>query len=176
MRLTFKIHDINSVASAGDHDLPVLSNNEEDTPLLPGRTRSWLTMRYGTTRKCVSNKAALLILLWSFVVGLLSAMLLNPEIYMRMFPHSISLVAYGVVVIFTCFFPLAGILADIKYGRYKTVVTSLFIVLVDLLLGAFVTAVGVAIILSATYNDLVAIMSIVSCVLGGILRLRGFIA
>ena len=109
--------EINSVASAGD--LPVLNNNYEDTPLLPGKTRSWLAMRYGNTRKCVSNKAALLILLWSFVVGLLNAMMLNPQMYLRMFISSLSLIAYGVVVIFSCFFPLAGILADIKFGRYN---------------------------------------------------------
>ena len=120
------MQEIDSVGSAGD---VLVGNNEEDTPLLPGRTRSWLAMRYVTTRKCVSNKAALLILLWSFVVGLLSGMLLNPEMYLRIYVSSISLVVYGCVVFFTLFFPLAGILADIKYGRHKTVVNSLFIVL-----------------------------------------------
>ena len=112
-----------------------VSAGDEDTPLLPGRRRSWLAMRYGNTRKCVSNKAALLILLWSFVVGLCGAMLLNPEMYLRIFSLMYSLAAYGVVVIFTCFFPLAGILADIKFGRYKTVVTSLFIVLLAVVFG-----------------------------------------
>ena len=95
-------------------EVPTISTDNEDTPLLPGRTRSWLAMRYGNTRKCVSNKAALLILLWSFVVGLWGAMLLNPEMYLRIFSLTSSIVAYGVVVVFTCFFPLAGILADIK--------------------------------------------------------------
>ena len=113
-------------------EVPTISTDNEDTPLLPGRTRSWLAMRYGNTRKCVSNKASLLILLWSFVVGLCGAILLNPEMYLRIFSFLYSLGAYGVVVVFTCFFPLAGILADIKFGRYKTVVTSLFIVLLTL--------------------------------------------
>ena len=110
------------------------SAGDEDTPLLPGRRRSWLAMRYGNTRKCVSNKAALLILLWSFVVGLWGAMLLNPEMYLSILAFIYSFATYGVVVIFTCFSPLAGILADIKFGRYKTVVTSLFIVLLAVLL------------------------------------------
>ena len=109
-----------------------VSAGDEDTPLLPVRRRSWLAMRYGNTRKCVSNKAALLILLWSFVVGLCGAMLLNPEMYLRILTSTLSIMAYGVVVVFTCFFPLAGILADIKFGRHKTVVTSLFIVLLTL--------------------------------------------
>ena len=118
-----------------------VSAGDEDTPLLPGRRRSWLAMRYGNTRKCVSNKAALLILLWSFVVGLCGAMLLNPEMYLRIFSLMYSLGAYGVVVVFTCFFPLAGILADIKFGRYKTVATSLFIVLLTFSLGVVFAAI-----------------------------------
>ena len=109
--------------------------NSEDTSLLPVRS-SMLARRYGNTRKCVSSKAALLILLWSFVVGLLSAMLLNPGDCMTIFPLEAPLGAYGAVVVFTCFFPLAGILADIKFGRYKTVTTSLFIVLLATLLAA----------------------------------------
>ena len=167
------MQEIDSVTSAGD--IPV-HNHDEDTPLLPGRTRSWLAMRYGNTRKCVSNKAALLILLWSFVIGLLSAMMLNPEIYMRMFPYSISLVAYGFVVIFTCFFPLAGILADIKFGRYKIVVTSLLIVLLDPLLGAIVTAVGIGIPSSTDYESVGIAIFIVFCVLGGILTIIFYVA
>ena len=122
-------------------EVPTVSTDNEDTPLLPGRTRSWLAMRYGNTRKCVSNKAALLILLWSFVVGLWGAMLLNPEMYLHIFAFTFSAAAYGGVVVFTCFFPLAGILADIKFGRYKTVVTSLFIVLLTLSLGVAFAAI-----------------------------------
>ena len=55
---------------------------------------------------------------------------------MTILPLEVSLGAYGAVVVFTCFFPLAGILADIKFGRYKTVTTSLFIVLLATLLAA----------------------------------------
>ena len=105
-----------------------VDNDDDNTPQVPGRTRSWLAMRYGNTRKCVSNKAALLILLWSFVVGLLSGMLMNPELYLRFLKFKYYIINYGCIVIYTLFFPLAGILADIKFGRYKTVVTSLFTV------------------------------------------------
>ena len=77
-------------------------------------------MRYGRSRKCVSSKAALLILLWSFVIGLLSGLFLNPDLYLTIVTFSFP--TYGGVVVFTCFFPLAGFCADIQYGRYKTVV------------------------------------------------------
>ena len=158
---------MHSFASADDVQV---DSHDEDTPLLPGRTRSWLAMRYGNTRKCVSNKAALLILLWSFMVGLLNAMLLNPEMYIRIYKSREFyeyLIVYGVIVIFTFFFPLAGILADIKFGRYKTVVNSLFIVLLTVLLVILVAAAGVII---AYYLEIEAI-TIASLVLGGILTI-----
>ena len=133
--------EVDSIVSASG--VPV-DNHNEDTPLLPGRTRSWLAMRYGNTRKCVSSKAALLILLWSFVVELCfgCVLVLYPGITIQkaegIINMAVALTAYmsGGAVIFTCFFPLAGILGDIKYGRYKTVVISLYIVLPALLLVA----------------------------------------
>ena len=133
--------EVDSIVSASG--VPV-DNHDEDTPLLPGRTRSWLAMRYGNTRKCVSSKAALL--LWGFVVGLLSGLVLYPGITIQkaegIINMAVALTAYmsGGTVIFTCFFPLAGILGDIKYGRYKIVVNSLYIVLPALLLAAGIVA------------------------------------
>ena len=41
---------------------------------------------------------------------------------------------YGGIALITCFFPLAGILADIRFGRYKTIITSIYLVLISLLL------------------------------------------
>ena len=88
---------------------------------------SWLGVRYGRSRKCVSSKAALLILLWTFVVVFLRGML-NPDLILTTFPDTIVMpFVYGNAVIFTCFFPLAGFCADTRCGRYKTVVTSLCI-------------------------------------------------
>ena len=141
------------------------ASHDEDTPLLQGRTRYWLAMRYGNTRKCVSSKAALLILLWGFVVGLLSGLLINLEIYnSRSGTFGISF--YGGAVIISCFFPLAGILADIKYGRYKTVVTSLYIVLLAVLLAA---AIGTIIASAVLFEwPLALIVYIVFGILGGI--------
>ena len=142
--------------------LPV-DNHDEDTPLLSWRTRSRLAMRYGNTRKCVSSKAALLILLWSFVVGLLSGLLINLELYDSR-RGGFGILFYGGAVIISCFFPLAGILADIKYGRYKTVVTSLYIVLLAVLPAAAI----VAITTSAVLFEWSLALIVVFGVLGGI--------
>ena len=51
----------------------------EDTPLVQQARSLWSSL-YHIRHKCVASKAALLILLWSFLVGLLSGMLLNPDL------------------------------------------------------------------------------------------------
>ena len=149
-----------------------VDNDDDDTPQVPGRTRSWLATRYGNTRKCVSNKAALLILLWSFVVGLLSGMLMNPELYLRFLKFKYYIITYVCVVIYTLFFPLAGILADIKFGRYKTVVTSLFTVSLAVLP-------SIAILVTALFGNMKKLISdVVASVvyyLGGIILYVGLI-
>ena len=67
----------------------------------------------------------------------LGGMFLNPDVAVQL-PYIYDtviflLLIYGVIAIITCFFPLAGILADVKFGRYKTIVTSICIVLVSLI-------------------------------------------
>ena len=110
------------------------SDPPADIPLLSGKTRShWLALRYRTTRKCVNSKAALLVLLWSFLVGLLSGALLNPDLSVTVLVNAgFAFAAYSVVALLTCFHPLAGFLADTKYGRFRTVVSSTWLVVVSL--------------------------------------------
>ena len=153
------MEEISSITSIGNHD--------EVSYLLPGRRRSWLAMRYGNTRKCVSNKAALLILLWSFVVGLLRVMLLYTKVYLSIVVHITIFIGYGMTVVFTCFLPLAGILADIRFGRYKTIVNSLSLVLIAVFLAPGVAAI---VTFSIIYWWSLATL-IVLCLLGGILFL-----
>ena len=110
----------------------------EDTPLVE-LSRPLLSSLYRTRRrKCVTSKAALLILLWSFLVGVWGGMLLNPDLVVATIWHfddvAITLGIYIGIALITCFFPLAGILADIKYGRYKTIITSICLVLLSLIL------------------------------------------
>ena len=155
------MQEIDSMVSA---NFELVNDHDEDTSL-PGRTRHWLAARYGTTRKCISSKAALLILLWSFVLGLLSGFALYPDVYWRNFNSGTAIIyvlPYGGVSIINCFFPLAGILADIKYGRYKIVVLSIYIVLLAVML---VTGIAAVITLGTLFWKPLAI---VFGVLGGI--------
>ena len=117
------------------------SNLYEHTPLLrkTGRT-SWATLRrrYKNTRKCVSSKGALAILLWSFTVSTIYYLLLNPGAFTQQKLHHNSsltnIIVYGAVAIIFFFYPIAGYLADNKYGRYKTVVVSLWLLVPSLIL------------------------------------------
>ena len=111
------------------------SRSDENASLL-GKVKTFslfvCAQRYNSTRKFVSSKAALLILLWSFVLGLWNGVALNPDLYLRNFIISYALCGYFLVAFICCFFPLAGFLADIKYGRYKTVEWSLYLLLISI--------------------------------------------
>ena len=109
-------------------------NLDENTPLLSkyGHT-SWssLKCRYRNTRKCISSKGALAILMWSFVVSTLHYLFLNPAAYLSLeYIQNASItfiIVYGTTATIFRFYPIAGNLADNKYGRYKTVVFSLWL-------------------------------------------------
>ena len=177
----FPMEEINPVVSYSgstadlEREVQLQDNKFEDSPLLPKRsTFKWLAVRYGRSRKCVSSKAALLILLWSFVVGLLSGMFLNPDLYPTIVVDPIALTAYGGAVIFTCFFPLAGFCADTRCGRYKTVVTSLWILLVSVPMLLVAVGLILVILFLAEEGILIVCGSVVSIVI--LVGLIGFTA
>ena len=135
-----------------------INSDDEAAPLLVKKTSSTLwsrcILRYKTTRKCVSSKSALLILLWSFVLGLWNGIPLNPDLFLRNFTFIYSFAGYGFMALVFCFFPLAGFLADVKYGRYKMVTRSLCTFLFSapplVILGAILL--GGAVLLIAAIN------------------------
>ena len=121
-----------SSSSSDDPATPLIQREDRDS-LRPvqGAARS-LRVRYRRTRKCITSKATLIVLLWSLAVSLVYSVVFNPDIYVQIFSSSISwagLIPYGIVPIVLCFFPLAGFLADTKFGRYKTVTVSLYIIM-----------------------------------------------
>ena len=90
------------------------------------------------TRCCVKSKSGILILLWTSLISLSLMTVLNQNLYLSigslLFEHrsivfSIQVtppVVYSLFAILYLFYPLAGCLADIRCGRYKTVVCSLW--------------------------------------------------
>ena len=123
--------------SARDRGEVDTDNETEQTPLL-GHThqRSAVGSR-STSRKscCVKSKAAVTILLWVSLVTLLFGYV-QYTILLSLFKVKSVTVAYfqeyvptlyGVLALLYLFYPLAGCLADVKYGRYKTVIRSLWL-------------------------------------------------
>ena len=134
---------------------------DETTPLLVKKTSStWWSrcvLKCKTTRKCVSSKSALLILFWCFGLGLWNGLALNPDLYLRNFTLIYTLAGYGFVALVFCFFPLAGFLADVKYGRYKMVVRSLCLLLITIPL-LVVAAGGITVSILVKISDVPVIL------------------
>ena len=87
-------------------------------------------IRYHATDKFIKSKAAILILAWILILGVL---FWGDHLY-----TSISIVHKDlrwIIAIYIlnglplCLYPLAGMLADNKYGRYKTIMGSLYLLL-----------------------------------------------
>ncbi len=74
---------------------------------------------------CVSSKAALITLIWSFCIGIVCGLASNPSKYFILLKQWISSVIYIGDAISLCFYPLSGYLADNVLGRYKIITTSL---------------------------------------------------
>ena len=91
-------------------------------------------------RCCVKSKAALLILFSSSLVSLSLTTLVHPNTYLSLgslvFEHKsvvrsiqvIPPVVYSLFALLYLFYPLAGCLADILCGRYKTAIHSLWFI------------------------------------------------
>lgn len=152
--------------------------DNEGTPLLHVGSQShcswlsWLAMRCGGTRKCVSSKAVLLILLWAFATQLAMFVWIPTNfvfIASLLTDSNETLVSYfmGVSydIVFYSFYPLAGFLADVKYGRYKTIFVSLCLILVSLII--FLLVVGPLVAVAIATSSRIAL--ILLCVSGSIL-------
>ena len=110
----------------------------DDNTLFLGNTvrSSWATLkrRYRNTRKYIISKGALAILVWMFTAStlyyfILKHLLTEIEYYNIAYTSTTYIIVYSVLAIIFCFYPMAGYLADNKYGRYKTVVFSLWLLL-----------------------------------------------
>jgi len=102
----------------------------EMTPLVGGRT--WLVHSKSILSKYsknvfVSSKAAIVILFWNFAINLVYGFVFVPSNYIHY--HATSyLVSFGIAILLA-FSPVAGFLADVKFGRYKTVLYSMWLIL-----------------------------------------------
>jgi len=88
-----------------------------------------------SSHKCIFSKAAQLTLFWAFLIGVIFGYFYNlslPTIVNKNNEYRLITI-YIIVASFYCFYPLAGFLADVRFGRYKTILGSiqtLFVLLV----------------------------------------------
>ena len=91
-----------------------------------------LLSKFNSRRCCPwSSKAALIVLIWNWIVSLGISSFLDPGwlntnnttgFYIL---SNIVTALYGFGTLLYLFYPLAGCLADIRWGRHKTVINSL---------------------------------------------------
>ena len=126
---------------------PLTSNlyeEETDPPLLASGYCMKVKAKFRSRHFWLcSSKAALIILVWNLIIAFGLVGLMDPTIYTFVYINmydvgTISLIIrstlYGFNAFVFLFYPLAGYLADIRWGRHKTVVNSLCFIMWTLIL------------------------------------------
>ena len=95
-----------------------------NTPLLPVTGVSTRKPKWRFTC-CIRSKAARLVLLWNFAVLLLYRILYNIDVVMQVSGTSSFMLVSSIILLFIAVFsPVAGLLTDIRFSRYRAVVYS----------------------------------------------------
>jgi hypothetical protein len=118
--------------------LLVNTASEEDSSPLQPQKRACISCP-PSKHLCLPSKAAILILLWTAIVGAMYNMIVGfaavEEIDRSRINSSISIyepLPYAILAFVMMFYPLSGFIADVCCGRLKTVVISLIILLLCL--------------------------------------------
>ena len=148
---------IETVLHSPVNDRVVKNADTETTQLVTMKSakRKFMFQRVNRT-VLIKSKAISMILFWNSLVYLLygSLLLVNPENVFLLNANALSLlfsrsmgyaigsvsllnivgcVVYGVIAVWLLFYPLAGYLADVRYGRYKVVTFGLKLIWFGLL-------------------------------------------
>ena len=128
------------IDSVADRDELYTHNKQkenEQTPFLETRKRQAVGgTRLKYRRYCFNSKAGLFILFWNLLISLTLAPLLDTGYYLKLLDrylfhlkqYTIVTSFFGFAAIFYLFYPLAGYLADVRCGRYKSVFYSVWFI------------------------------------------------
>ena len=106
-------------------------------------------------RYCLwSSKAVILILVWNLIISIGLKSFFDPSLYTTMFTLPVDYyyfeymsmiygLSYGISALLFVFYPLAGFLADVCWGRYATVRNSLCFLLWSMVLLLFLSGLAV---------------------------------
>ena len=142
-----------------EHEIKDLSTAEEnmytsERTRLVGNKRRAIKCRWRHQRCCLTSKAALFILLWNLILVAGLQSLLGPNYFGYLIGESslfvttiLSGLSYSGLAFLYLFYPLAGYLADIRWGRYKTVINSLRVIWGSLMVMVVFACVAVAVVM-----------------------------
>ena len=125
---------------------PVLIKRNSESKITSEKLPLW-KRRYNRSHKCISSKAVILILFWSFSVSLTNNCVFEGAKYYCMYselfklPGNFNPLLYAFKSLVTVFYPLAGFLADTKYSRFKTITTSSQLLLQNIFLSLIFLAI-----------------------------------
>ena len=130
---------------------------------LTSRVYTKIRSKFKNHRRCLwSSKAVVLILAWNLIISIGFNSFFDPSLYTVIMFNDISNyddddydidmltygLAYGINALLFLFYPLAGFLADVCWGRYTTVKNSLCFLFWSIVLMSFIA--GMAILGSTT--------------------------
>ena len=139
-----------------------LAMASEDTPLLPMVRRS---VKYNSSRRvcCIQSKAARFILLWNFAVILAYKLLYDMNGYFQTVHADKFLLMPTAITFIAVLSPVAGLLTDVKFSRFKTVLCSSYAVIGQVMCSALVIA--ILVVLFQYHYDRHNIILILFCML-----------
>ena len=146
-------HEIKDLSTIEEN----ISTSRESTPLIGNRRqRTYAKVRTKFQCRCqrcyLKSKAAILILVWNFILVVGFESFLDPNFFGYMVGELDTILVsgsvYAALAFLFLFYPLAGCLADIQWGRYKTITNSLCFILWGLL--SLIVLGGLAATLSMT--------------------------
>ena len=113
---------------------------------------------YGRSHKCITSKAVLFILFWSFSVSLTNNCIFEGVNYFSehyKWPVKFYPLLYVFKSLATIFYPLAGFLADTKYSWFKTITRSSQVLLLSIFIYKIFSAIIMTgVVLSGGINSL----------------------
>ena len=105
--------------------------SENSTLLHSGRNSvTRIGYSFPKIRCCVESKAALLILLWNFAVLVGYIGFYDMKAMIQVSHSSLIIITFNsFLTVFTIFSPVAGLLTDIRFSRYKAILCSSYVII-----------------------------------------------
>ena len=78
------------------------------------------------------TKSVLLLLIWQLIIAFVYYLIANTLVYNKAAEYDVDLIARVVAAIsFLCLGTVASFVADVKFGRFKTLVSSTYVIIVS---------------------------------------------